>query len=275
MKNIKISRFLNILVIFLIGITSTTIVYGETDTVFNDGYTDITPEQAWEMFNDTSNGIQYPIDVRTLDEWLFEHILTPPPENARHHCSCEWEENETILMEFIDTYEGEEIVLYCRSGVRSVAAANKLIDYGFVGTIYNMLGGIISWKDANLPTIGNQAPEKPIISGPSSGKPGEEIELSFTVNEPDNDQIFLYVNWSDGSNTVYTGPHDSGKEIKLKHTWEEEGNYNITAKAWDIYQKESEISVFPISMPKNHGIFENILNILIQKILLFFKYLIT
>ena len=81
-------------------------------------YTDISVEEAWTLLNDTSNGIQLPIDVRTDAEWASEHIDVNPPENPRHHCSCEWS-NQSILQEFITSYEDKEIILYCLSGGRS------------------------------------------------------------------------------------------------------------------------------------------------------------
>ena len=73
-----------------------------------------------------------------------------PVKQPRHHCVCEWD-NETIVQEFMSFYEGKEIIIYCRSGSRSVTASNMLVDNGFVGTIYNMLGGINAWKAAGFP----------------------------------------------------------------------------------------------------------------------------
>ena len=45
----------------------------------NQGYIDISSQEAWELLSSTSNGIQFPIDVRTYDEWINERIDTPYP----------------------------------------------------------------------------------------------------------------------------------------------------------------------------------------------------
>jgi len=40
----------------------------------------------------------------------------------------------------------DEILVYCRSGVRSATASQILVDNGFT-SIYNMLGGITAWRN--------------------------------------------------------------------------------------------------------------------------------
>jgi rhodanese-related sulfurtransferase len=215
-----------------------------------EGYIDITVEEAWNLLNDTSNGIQIPIDVRMDQEWSEEHINTPSPENPRHHCLCAWD-NETILQEFISIYEGEEIIIYCRSGSRSLTASNMLIDNGFIGTIYNMLGGINAWKTSGYPVISNQPPDIPEINGPTSGKVGEQQDYTIVSNDTDNDTLFYRINWSDGTNITYIGPYNSNEEIQINHTWEEKRTYIIKVKAVDYYQDESDWATLEVSIPKN------------------------
>ena len=158
---------------------------------------DITTEEVWTLVNDTSNGIQIPIDVRTDPEWANKHIQTPSPEHARHHCSCEWS-NMTILQEFISLYDGKEIILYCKSGMRSTQAALTLINNDFQGTIYNMIGGITDWENKGYPTISNRAPESPQINGPTSGEKNQTYTFSISANDPDEDPIYFYIDWGDG-----------------------------------------------------------------------------
>ena len=219
------------------------------NNIILSGYTDISVEEAWTLLNDTSNGIQIPIDVRTDVEWATEHIDIPSPENPKHHCVCEWN-NDSILQDFISLYENEEIILYCLSGGRSSNAANILVDKGFVGTIYNMLGGITAWKNAGYPTIANEPPSAPDITGPINGKAGEEQIYNIVSKDSEGDDIYYYINWSDGTNTVYIGPYESDEEVSINHTWEEQGTYIIKVKAWDYYQAESEWGTLEVSMPK-------------------------
>ncbi|ENO12471.1 Rhodanese-related sulfurtransferase [Thermoplasmatales archaeon SCGC AB-539-C06] len=222
----------------------------------SDGYIDITVEEAWALLNDTSNGVQIPIDVRTDSEWANEHINTPAPENPKHYCACAWG-NETILQEFISIYEGKEIIIYCRSGSRSVTASNMLVDNGFVGTIYNMLGGINAWKTAEFPTIGNLPPERPIITGAINGKAGNEYEYTIVTNDPEDDIVYYFVNWSDNTSTLNIGPFASGEEVTVSHSWVEQDTYVVKVKSWDYYQAESNWTTLEVSMPKNIQITNN------------------
>jgi rhodanese-related sulfurtransferase len=215
-----------------------------------DDYTEITVEEAWILLNDTSNGIQIPIDVRTDVEWANEHIDTPSPENPKHHCVCEWD-NETIVQEFMSLYAGKTIILYCLSGGRSTTAANILVDGGFTGTIYNMLGGITAWKNAGFPTICNQPPDTPTITGTTNGKPETEYPYTISSTDPEGDDVHYYINWSDGTDTMYIGPYSSGEEVIVNHIWTEKGAYVVKVKTWDYYRAESDWGTLEVSVPKN------------------------
>ena len=47
----------------------------------------------------------------------------------------------------------------------------------------------------------------------------------------------------------WMGPYPSGTEITLEYTWDQRGDYSITAIAKDIYDEESEPGTLDISMP--------------------------
>jgi len=212
-----------------------------------DDYIDLTVEEVWDLVTDTSNGIQYLIDVRTDAEWINEHIETPYPEHARHHCKCEWED-ETILQDFMDFYEGKEIILYCLSGGRSVGAANILIDNGFDGTIYNMVGGITYWKNNGYPTVPNRIPNVPQITGVQTGIPGQEYSYIITTTDPDYDDVSYYVQWGDGESSIYQDSFASGKNITFSHNYDSPGYYTIRVKARDTYFAESEWTEYPLTI---------------------------
>jgi len=48
-------------------------------------------------------------------------------------------------------YENTNIIVYCRTGSRSVPGSQFFIDLGFT-KIYNMLGGIVAWESAGYNT---------------------------------------------------------------------------------------------------------------------------
>ncbi|VVB62229.1 Thiosulfate sulfurtransferase GlpE [uncultured archaeon] len=210
------------------------------------GYTNITVEQAYSLLTDTSNGIQIPIDVRTNSEWAIAHIDTPAPENPQHWPYLQQGVN---LTEFMQGYQGKEIILYCKAGSRSTAAAKLLVQNNFTGTIYNMLGGIDAWTLAGYPTKANMPPETPVITGDIKGKIGQNYPYTFTTTDPDSDDVFYYVNWTDNTTNQLIGPYHSGDVATLSHNWSEKGTYTVKVKARDIYGAESDYATLEITMP--------------------------
>ena len=98
---------------------------------------------------------------------------------------------------------------------------------------------------------GNIPPDKPTINGPSNGRVGETYSYTFTAVDGNNDNLFYYIKWGDGSHTGWIGPYKSGETITLNHTWNHRGSFVIQAKAKDIYGLESDWSTLEVSMPKN------------------------
>jgi len=230
------------------------------------GYSNITVEQAYNFLTNTSNGIQIPIDVRYDFEWAQAHIDTPSPENPKHHCLCAWS-NETVLQEFMELYQGKEIIIYCKAGGRSTTATNMLVEHNFDGIIYNMLGGIDAWILAGYPTKANTPPNIPVINGEKRGKPGEEYQYNFTTSDIDQDDVYYYVNWSDNTSNQLVGLYHSGEEVTLSHIWSEKGTYTVKVKARDIYGAESDYATLEIKMPKTgNTVFHQILLRIFEKI---------
>lgn len=96
------------------------------------GYQKISAEEAKEMMEKDEYGVI--LDVRTLDEYNEGHI-----EGAILLSNNEIKEKAEITL-----YDKEEVILvYCRSGNRSEAAARELIDMGYMN-VYDF-GGIIDW----------------------------------------------------------------------------------------------------------------------------------
>ena len=101
----------------------------------------VTPRQAYEMIQSDPNVVV--LDVRTPEEYAQGHI-----EGAK-----------LVPVQKLDRYLGEgklerekrkKLLVYCRSGVRSVMASRKLADHAFQP--YNIKGGINAWRSERLPT---------------------------------------------------------------------------------------------------------------------------
>ncbi|WP_028388140.1 rhodanese-like domain-containing protein [Legionella fairfieldensis] len=78
------------------------------------------------------------IDVRELHEWQMLHIpgaLHIPKDELVHRITAQVPELD------------KAIYLYCKAGVRSLYAANCLIEMGY-NTIYSLDGGITEWANS-------------------------------------------------------------------------------------------------------------------------------
>ncbi|MGC9308717.1 MAG: PKD domain-containing protein [Thermoplasmatota archaeon] len=209
-----------------------------------DGYENISVGEAWEMLNDTSNGIQIPIDVRTTSEWTDERINSPFPEFPRH-VSLSTLGTEDGMTEFKSRYTGEEVIVYCRSGGRSASASQLLVDEGFEGTIYNMEGGILAWRSAGYPTrMGDTSPGSPQQpDGPREVHAGYEVSYSTSAADPDGDPVRYGWDWDgDGEVDEWTSYYQSGMNAAVTRTWTTPGAYQVRVKSEDNSGDQSQFS---------------------------------
>lgn len=102
------------------------------------------------------------------------------------------------------------------------------------------------------------SPNPPKINGPTKGNPGEQYEYVFRSYDPNDDDIYLWVDWDDGIEEGWLGPYASGSEIILNHTWDVKNNYMIKAKSKDINGEESDWATITMSMPRNKITFNSI-----------------
>ncbi len=81
------------------------------------------------------------LDVRTPDEFLKGHLV-----NAFNY---DWNGNEfEKQIALLD--KSKPVFVYCLSGSRSASAANQMRSEGFK-EVYELNGGIMKWRGANLP----------------------------------------------------------------------------------------------------------------------------
>jgi len=108
----------------------------------------------------------------------------------------------------------------------------------------------------------NIAPEKPSITGPTSGKIGQTYEYQTETTDSDDDLIYYLVDWGDETQSEWYGPFASGEPCQSSHVWSEENTYEIKVKAKDIFGFETGWSEpLIVSMPKHGMRFESILKI--------------
>ena len=106
----------------------------------------------------------------------------------------------------------------------------------------------------NNEELPNNPPEKPSITGPDEGKPGDIKEFEITTTDPDGDEVYYMIDWDDDVVTDWLGPYESGETITAEHEWDSEGNYIIKVKAKDPDGAETDWTWLKITMPKNRFI---------------------
>ena len=98
----------------------------------------VSAKVAYEMIEKDDSNLTI-LDVRTPEEFKTEGRLA----NAKLIPVDQLAKNLTMLD------KSKTILVYCRSGSRSVHATRVLVDNGF--TALNMSGGINAWKAGKLP----------------------------------------------------------------------------------------------------------------------------
>lgn len=74
----------------------------------------------------------------------------------------------------------------------------------------------------------------PTIDGTEIGKPDIEYDYTFQNVDPEGDDIYIDINWDDGTITedVFC---ESGGQVIVSHTWDEDGRYEVKAKSEDFW----------------------------------------
>jgi phage shock protein E len=101
-------------------------------------YTDITPQQLAHMMEDKefpfiNTHTPYEVEIERTDAFIpFNEIGQSVDE--------------------LPADKSAKIVLYCRSGSMSAAAAEILVAQGY-RNVYNLAGGMIAWREAGYPLL--------------------------------------------------------------------------------------------------------------------------
>lgn len=95
----------------------------------------------------------------------------------------------------------------------------------------------------------NQAPEVPVVGGPTDGTIGEPYDYSAISFDSDDDPFYCYYDWGDGTGDI-SAVNEPGEPTVVSHAWNREGNYTIRVKAIDEHGAESDWGTLQVSMPK-------------------------
>ena len=137
---------------------------------------------------------------------------------------------------------------------------------------YSISGGNNIDQYPLIAPCGNRPPNAPKINGPTKGKEGIEYKFKFVTNDLELDNVAYFVEWGDGNNSGWVGPYNSGEEIVISHAWMEKGEYLIRAKAKDIFNAESNWTIYDVfNVPKSKQIHFIFVNYWLNRLLLLQK----
>jgi hypothetical protein len=161
-------------------------------------------------------------------------------------------DSQRLHREFWDAVFGENIPQIGKANHDSKEDNLAIIGRSCIRWVYyetNLFGDpALSFFETEEPQ--NNPPDKPTISGPNTGKPDIEYEFTFLTTDPDNNDVYYYIDWGDG-NGSWIGPYSSGADVVLNHTWSTGKKHTISAKAKDIFNEESNWTTFEIDLPRN------------------------
>ena len=101
-----------------------------------DKFTEISPEQAWQMLNEEDAVL---VDVRDMQRFSYSR-----PQGAFHLTNHSYGY-------FQDEYDFDQpVIVSCYHGVRSQNVAQFLVEQGYE-RVYSLKGGFDGWVRAGLP----------------------------------------------------------------------------------------------------------------------------
>ncbi len=92
------------------------------------------------------------------------------------------------------------------------------------------------------PGLLSNAPNIPVITGPTNVVINEECIYTVVTTDPDNDDIYYYIDWGDGTNSGWIGLYNSGVPVLESRVWEGLGSFMVKARAKDIHGVKSDWS---------------------------------
>jgi rhodanese-related sulfurtransferase len=134
-----LSNFRKFIVAYLAVLLASVVVASFYVQSQQKSYGDVTVEQSKSLIE--QNIRLKIVDVRLDTEFNSSHI-----PGAINVCACD---PDNMLREL---NPNDEILVYCRSGLRSAAAMKFLNENGF-SKVYNLVGGIVAWENAGYAVV--------------------------------------------------------------------------------------------------------------------------
>jgi parallel beta-helix repeat protein len=186
----------------------------------------------------SNSGYGAKFEVSSNNNLIYHNNFIDNTHNAYDKCTNIWDDGYPSGGNFWSDYNGTD-----SNGD------------GIGDTPYPILGG----DNEDRYPLGNFPPDAPIIDGLTHGKVGVEYNYNFSLSDPDDDLMYLRVDWGNGTSSPWQGPYDSDTTVKLNHTWNQKGTFAIKAQVKDIFDAESDWATFEVTISKIKAINYNTL----------------
>lgn len=113
-----------------------------TDTTDSNDISEITPTELKTRLDSGDKPVL--VDVREH----FERDIADLPDHGQLRIPT-----GEFMQRMSEIEDGEEVVLYCRSGGRSEWAAKLLQQKGYTGKVLNLRGGVLGWRQEVDPSL--------------------------------------------------------------------------------------------------------------------------
>ena len=210
---------------------------------------------AYQYENDSAYITSKAVDASNYEKVILEFWFAA---DVQTYCYLyfKYRENETSPWKDITPWENP-VILDFLEGFKLEAnfgpggGGDALqIKWEYLGSNYN------SFYLDDVKILGNlgNPPGTPEIEGQRRFNEGEGGEFPYTIYsiDPDDDDLWYCINWSDGT-MEWFGPYESGEELIINVTIPlERGTYELfKVKARDIFGAESDWAIFEVTVPKN------------------------
>jgi len=264
-----------VLVVFCIVFSNITIAQQNKalDTVltltYGDEHKDYTLDDLLAFDSITGNGGRLKVTGEVIPPWEYTGVLITTLAQEFMDMSSQYsvtaiaDDGYTISYTYdeilgevmVYDLEGNEIGI---GGVSMILATKENGETGYDGSLRiafinqdEPITDSFLWAKYVVELVfSSQAPDTPIINGPTSGTAGTEYPYTISTTDPDGDDVYYCIDWDDGTDEVCIGPYASGEEVIIKHTWSEKNTYSLRVKAKDDSGAESDWATLSVTMPK-------------------------
>ncbi|WP_048050921.1 rhodanese-like domain-containing protein [Methanosarcina soligelidi] len=116
------------------------------------GFTNVSVEGAKELLDEED---VFLLDVRTPSEFNSFHIESATLIPVTNSSGSSLSSDKLLEARVDEVPENKKILVYCRSGHRSILASKILVNAGY-SQVYNMEGGINAWTGAGYPVVSSE-----------------------------------------------------------------------------------------------------------------------